>query len=394
MQASTGNDVVFSESHGNGLLAASRDPQRLAGADCMPPGNKQRDIMVVDDQPFNLELMEEVLSQQGYGVRSFARGRLALAAAAQKPPDLILLDVSMPEMDGYEVCRRLRSNAALSSIPVIFLSALGATEDKLAGFKSGGFDYVTKPFESEEVKARIETQFKIRDLQAAVERHNQELEQVVRQQVLQIAAAQMATILALAKLAESRDVATGKHLERVQMLCRLLAVEVRNCPKYAGQITDDYVNDIFHASPLHDIGKVAIPDSILLKPGALTTEEFDVMKTHTTHGAQTLEFVLEKHPANEFVRMGIEIARSHHEKWNGSGYPDKLAGDAIPLSARIMTVADVYDALRSQRCYKAAKSHEESREIILAGSGTYFDPDIVSAFCNVQESFRQVSDSL
>jgi putative two-component system response regulator len=325
-------------------------------------------------------------------VRSFPRGRLALAAAAQKPPDLILLDVSMPEMDGYEVCRRLRSNAALASIPVIFLSALGATEDKLAGFRSGGFDYVTKPFESEEVRARIETQFKIRDLQAAVERHNQELKQVVKEQVLEIAAAQMATILALAKLAESRDVATGKHLERVQVLCRLLAVEVRNCPKYSGGITDDYVNDIFHASPLHDIGKVAIPDSVLLKPGALTTDEFAVMKTHTTHGAQTLEFVLEKHPANGFVRMGIEIARSHHEKWNGSGYPGKLAGDAIPLSARIMAVADVYDALRSQRCYKEAKPHEESCDIILEGSGNSFDPAVVRAFCNVQESFRQVTE--
>jgi DNA-binding response OmpR family regulator len=171
MQASTGSEVGFTGSQSNGLLATSRDPQRLTRCDYKPPSNKQRDIMVVDDQSFNLELMEEVLSQQGYGVRSFQRGRLALAAAAQKPPDLILLDVSMPEMDGYEVCRRLRSDAAHASIPVIFLSALGATEDKLAGFRSGGFDDVTKPFESE-VRARIETQFKIRDLQAAVERHN------------------------------------------------------------------------------------------------------------------------------------------------------------------------------------------------------------------------------
>jgi putative two-component system response regulator len=352
----------------------------------MAPSENQRDIMVVDDQPVNLRLMEQVLSGQGYGVRSFPRGRLALAAAAQKPPDLILLDVTMPEMDGFEVCRRLRSDAALSAIPVIFLSALEETEDKLAAFKSGGFDYVTKPFEPEEVRARIETQLKLRDLQAAVERHNRELEQVVKQQVREIAAAQMATIFALAKLAESRDRETGRHLERVQRLCRLLATEVRKCPKYSGRITEDYVCDIFHASPLHDIGKVAIPDSILLKPGELTPEEFAIMKTHTTLGAETLEFVLEKHPANAFVRMGIEIARSHHEKWNGSGYPQGLSGDEIPLSARIMAVSDCYDALRSQRRYKKAKSHEESRDLIVRDSGNHFDPAIVSAFCDAQES--------
>ncbi|MGD1069577.1 MAG: HD domain-containing phosphohydrolase [Bryobacteraceae bacterium] len=360
----------------------------------MAAGENQRNIMVVDDQPVNLKLMEEVLSRQGYGVRSFPRGRLALAAAAQKPPDLILLDVTMPEMDGFEVCRRLRSDAALSAIPVIFLSALEETEDKLAAFRSGGFDYVTKPFEPEEIKARIETHLRLRDLQAAVERHNQELELVVERQVLEIASAQMATIFALAKLAESRDGVTGKHLERVQKLCRLLAVEVRKCSPYRAWITDDYVHDLYHASPLHDIGKVAIPDAILLKPGALTTEEFTVMQTHAALGAETLELVLERHPANGFVRMGIEIARSHHEKWNGSGYPDGLTGDEIPFSARIMAVADVYDALRSQRCYKEAQSHEESCDIIVQGSGNHFDPEVVRAFCNVREACKQVSEQL
>ena len=345
--------------------------------------------MVVDDQPANLRLMEEVLSRQGYSVCSFPRGRLALAAAVHAPPDLILLDVTMPEMDGFEVCRRLRSDAALAAIPVIFLSALGETEDKLAAFKSGGFDYVTKPFDPDEVRARIETQLKLHDLQTTVERHNRELKRVVQQQVREIAAAQMATIFALAKLAESRDQATGQHLERVQVLCNLLAMEVKKVPEYSLRMTDDFVQDIFHASPLHDIGKVAVPDSILLKPGALTPDEFAVMKTHTTVGAETLELVLEMHPANGFIRMGIEIARSHHEKWNGAGYPDGLRGDEIPLSARIMAVADVYDALRSERCYKKAKSHEESRDIIVRASGVHFDPMIAGAFCRVQESCRQ-----
>lgn len=360
----------------------------------MSLNRSKRDIMVVDDQPANLRLMEQVLRQQGYGVRSFPRGQLALLAAAQSPPDLILLDVTMPEMDGFEVCRRLRSDASLSAVPVIFLSALEGTEDKLAAFEAGGFDYVTKPFVPEEVKARIETQLRLRELQTEVERQNRGLEQLVGQQVREIAAAQMATIFALAQLADSRDNVTGKHLERVQILCRLLAAEMSACPNYLDRITEDYVHNIFCASPLHDIGKVAIPDCILLKAGELTDEEFEIMKTHTTRGAETLELVLEKHPANEFVRMGIEIARSHHEKWNGAGYPDHLAGCEIPISARIMAVADCYDALRSQRCYKEAYSHEVSQDIIVRQSGHHFDPDVVHAFCNVQEAFQQISERL
>ncbi len=359
-----------------------------------PPGQAmtRNHVMVVDDNPANLKLLDDMLRQHGYEVRSFPLGRLALAAAAEEPPDLILLDINMPEMDGFEVCRRLRSNAALSSIPVIFLSALHETKDKLAAFKSGGFDYVTKPFEPEEVQARIETQLELRELRARVERQNHHLESLVRQQVREIADGQMAIIFALAKLADSRDNETGKHLERVQRLCRLLAIEVSASPNYAGTIADGYVENIFCASPLHDIGKVAIPDTILLKAGKLTHEEFAVMKTHTTHGAKTLELVLEKHPANAFVRMGIEIARSHHEMWDGAGYPDGLAGPAIPVSARIMAVADCYDALRSRRRYKEPFSHEESRDIIVRGSGHHFEPEMVSAFCRVQESFRQVSE--
>jgi putative two-component system response regulator len=357
-------------------------------------GAGARYIMVVDDQPFNLKLMEDILVLQGYEVRSFPRGRLALAAVTENPPDLILLDVTMPEMDGFEVCRRLRSDAAFSKIPVIFLSALEDSEDKIEAFNSGGFDYVTKPFKPDELLARITTQLKLRSLQEALDRRNCELKELVQQQVQQIAAAQMATIFALAKLAESRDEATGRHLERVQMLCRLLGTELRNFPKFSGRMTDDYVNDIFLSSPLHDIGKVAIPDSILLKPGSLTPEEFAVMKRHTVFGSETLEFVLEKHPSNSFIRMGIEIARSHHEKWNGSGYPAGLIGEQIPLSARIMAVADCYDALRSQRCYKKAKSHEESRGIILGDSGSHFDSDVVLAFRNIEDACRDVVDRM
>jgi len=352
------------------------------------------DILVVDDQPANLKLMEDMLRQEGYGVRSFPRGRLALAAAAHQPPDLILLDINMPEMDGFEVCKRLKADKQLAAIPVIFLSALNETDDKVKGFRAGSVDFITKPFQFEEVQVRIATQLSLHALRARLEKQNGELGALVDLQVREIAESQMATIFALAKLAESRDNDTGKHLERVQMLCKLLAKGLGAGSKYADLVNDDYVRNIFHASPLHDIGKVAISDTILLKPGKLTTEEFAAMQTHTTLGAQTLELVREKHPGNAFITMGIEIARSHHEKWNGSGYPNGLAGAVIPVCARIMAVADCYDAMRSKRCYKEAFSHKEALDIIVQGSGQHFDPDVVRVFSDVEDEFRQLREKM
>jgi putative two-component system response regulator len=350
----------------------------------------QSNIIVVDDQPANLKLMEDMLRQEGYAVRSFPRGRLALAAAAQQPPDLILLDINMPEMDGFEVCKRLKADKLLAAIPVIFLSALNDTKDKVRGFRSGAVDFISKPFQFEEVQARIEAQLTLRELRTRLEKQNSELGDLVKLQVREIAESQMTTIFALAKLAESRDNDTGKHLERVQILCKLLATGLSACSKYGDIIDGDFVRNIFHASPLHDIGKVAIPDNILLKPGKLTAEEFAVMKTHTTLGAQTLELVRERHPGNTFVTMGIEIAQSHHEKWNGSGYPNGLAGTAIPLCARIMAIADCYDAMRSKRCYKEPFSHQECSDIIRQSSGQHFDPDLVRIFCDAEDAFRQL----
>jgi putative two-component system response regulator len=347
-------------------------------------------IMVVDDQPANLKLMEDILRPQGYKVRSFPRGKMALAEALRLPPDLILLDINMPEMTGLEVCERLQENEPLASIPVIFLTAMDQTDYKVKAFHAGGLDYLTKPVIPEEVHLRIESQLRLCKLRTGVETRNRDLENLVKLQVDEIAQSRMTTIFAMAKLAESRDAETGKHLERVQVLCRLLATETSRHSGYAATIGNDYIENIFHASPLHDIGKVAIPDSILVKPGKLALEEFDVMKTHTTIGAQTLRLVLEKHPANAFVSMGIEIALSHHEKWDGSGYPAGLAGYAIPVSARIMAIADCYDALRSRRCYKEPMSHEESRNLILREGGHHFDPSLVAVFIAIDEDFRQV----
>ena len=366
----------------------------MNGNDITPDGTTPKTILIVDDTPENLRVLLELLKQQGYKVRAAPNGKLALQAAASEPPDLILLDVMMPEMDGYEVCRRLKQDDKLREIPVVFLSALGETVDKVRAFDAGGVDYVTKPFEFAEVRARVELHLRLRRLQVQLEAHNRELQDRVEEQVREISDSQMATIVALARLAESRDKGTGKHIERVQIYCRLLASHLREHATGPDRVSEAFIENIFRASPLHDIGKVAIRDSILLKPGPLTPAEFDEMKAHTTLGAQTLEEVQKAYPKNGFVRIGIEIARSHHERWDGTGYPLGLAGTDIPLSARIMAVADSYDAARSRRFYKPALPHAECCAAIYRRSGSYLDPALVEAFRAVEDRFCGVADSL
>jgi putative two-component system response regulator len=342
--------------------------------------------MIVDDTPENLRVLVDLLREQGYTVRPIPNGRLALQAAAKGHPDLILLDIDMPDMDGYEVCRRLKEDPALADIPVLFISAFHDTEAKLKAFEFGGLDYVAKPFRFEEVNARVKTHLKLRRLQAELAEHNRDLEALVAQKVQEISASQMATIFALAKLAESRDDETGQHLERMSAYCQTLARTVVEGAAARG-IDPAFVENITHAAPLHDIGKVGIPDAILLKPGKLTADEFEIMKTHSALGATTLDSVHQRYASNAFISMGRDIARYHHEKWAGTGYPEKLSGEAIPLCARIVAVADVYDALRSKRPYKEPFSHEKARAIIKESAGSHFDPEIVAAFERVESEF-------
>ncbi len=349
-------------------------------------------IMIVDDTPANLRLLNDLLSIQGYKVFAFPSGEKALNAARQHPPDLILLDINMPQMNGYEVCTALKADRRLMQIPVIFISALDETLDKVHAFKLGGVDYVNKPFQIDELLARVETHLKVHSLQAELASININLEERVRTQVKEIAESQMATIIALANLAESRDGNTGLHLHRVQTLTRMLAGHLGRKEEYASAISPDFVNNIYFASVMHDIGKVGIPDQILFKPGPLTADEFEVMKTHSTIGSDTLQSVYEQYSKNDFIKMGIAVARHHHERWDGDGYPDHLSGDAIPLSARIMSLVDVYDALRSQRCYKKAVTAAEAREIIIGGRGSQFEPGIVDAFLEIESDFIAISE--
>jgi putative two-component system response regulator len=351
-------------------------------------------ILIVDDGPENLRVLSELLRSDGYLTRPVSNGAMALEAAAAEPPDLILLDIMMPDMDGFEVCRRLKRDARLRDVPVVFLSAIDDVADKVKAFTVGAVDYVAKPFQFPEVRMRVETHLRLRRLQLELEAKNRRLLELVSDQVREISDSQMATIFALAKLAESRDGETGRHIERVQLYCKLLAATLAEQPSYVGRIEESFIENIFLASPLHDIGKVAIRDHILLKRGELTPDEFEEMKMHTTFGAQTLEAVRTRYPRNEFLRLGIEIARCHHERWDGQGYPAGLAGPNIPLSARIMAVADSYDAARSRRCYKPALSHAECREALSARGGTYLDPDVLMAFEDVQGLFEDVANAL
>ncbi|WP_459903910.1 HD domain-containing phosphohydrolase, partial [Desulfosarcina cetonica] len=307
---------------------------------------------------------------------------------------LILLDINMPEMNGFEVCEAFKARADLQAIPIIFISAITDTEEKVRAFKSGGVDYITKPFHMEEVYARVDTHLQLHRARELMRTFNDQLKARVAEQVEEINRSQQAMIFAMAKLSHTRDDDTGLHLERVQYLCRRLASALSETDAFADVISPDYIDCIFHASPLHDLGKVGIVDAILLKPGPLTPEEFAIMKTHTTIGAATLASVHEQYPNNTFVQMGIDIAKYHHEKWDGSGYPEGLAGTAIPLSARIMALVDVYEALRARRPYKPPFSHEKSRAIILDGRGKHFDPRLVDSFAGIDGEFDAIYTSM
>ncbi len=357
---------------------------------------RKPDILIVDDTPANLRLLGGMLAKQGYKSRPVPSGALALQAIESEPPDLILLDINMPGMNGYETCERLKADARYRDIPVIFISALGETEDKLRAFSAGGVDYVSKPFQFAEVEARISTHLRIRALQRELEQHNRHLSELVAEQVREISDAQHATIFALAKVAEAKDEDTGAHLLRVRQYCRALAVHLAERNVFPGGIDKEFIEVIEWASPLHDIGKVSVPDAVLLKRGPLTPEEWSVMRTHATVGARTLESVLVSYPRNTLVKMGAEIARSHHERWDGSGYPEGLAGEAIPLAARIFTVADQYDALRSPRPYKPPFDHDRTVRILLEGDGRtmphHFDPHVLAAFREIAPEFATIWD--
>ncbi len=349
-------------------------------------------ILVVDDTPENLLLMRDLL-KDSYQIRVANGGDRALKlAASEPPPDLILLDIMMPGIDGYEVCRRLKADPLTREIPVVFLTAKSDTEDEKRGLELGAVDYITKPISPPIVLARVKLHLALKSHADFLRDKSEFLEAEVARRTREVMAIQDVTIMVMASLAETRDSDTGNHIRRTQNYVKALAQHLSTHPKFAAQLTDHHIDMLFKSAPLHDIGKVGIPDRILLKPGKLTPEEFEVMKTHTTLGFEAIQHAesqLHMHVA--FLSTAKEIALSHQEKWDGSGYPQGLAGDAIPLSARLMAVADVYDALISRRVYKAPMSHEQAVAIIEQGRGQHFDPDITDAFLALQDTFHAIA---
>lgn len=347
-------------------------------------------ILIVDDVPDNLDILYEVLKED-YEIAAAKNGQKAIELAQKLLPDLILMDIMMPEMDGFEACRQLKLNNQTDRIPLIFLTAADKLEHKKRGFELGAVDYVTKPFEIPEILARVKSHIEIKMLRDQLEQDKMLLERKVDERTREIEILKDSTILSLAAVAETRDPETGDHLLRTQRYLIALAIAMQENTNYKDVITNSYVDLLFKSSPLHDIGKVGVPDSILLKPGKLTNEEYEEMKKHTIYGLDTLKTVQQYTGDNEFIFMAQEIAYAHHEHWNGNGYPRGLEGKEIPLSGRLMAIADVYDALISERVYKAAMGHEEACEVILSGKGTQFDPEVIEAFEKVMGQFHMIS---
>jgi putative two-component system response regulator len=355
--------------------------------------DRRATVLTVDDTPANIALLNELLKGD-YRVRIATNGRKALEIAAAEPkPDLILLDIMMPEMDGYEVCRRLKADPTTRDVPVIFLTALTHTQDEQRGFELGAVDYITKPISPPVLQARVKTHLTLKQARDYLENQNEILEGLVAQRTRELALVQDATILSLASLAETRDPETGNHIRRTQNYVKTLAIQLKDHPRFRNFLTAEIIDLLFKSAPLHDIGKVGVPDGILKKPGKLTTEEFELMKLHTIYGRAAIsaaENKLDGPMEHSFLRLAREIAYAHHEKWDGNGYPEGLSGDDIPPSARLMAVADFYDALISQRVYKPAIPHEQAIAAIRSRSGSHFDPDIVEAVLVVEDEFRTI----
>jgi putative two-component system response regulator len=327
--------------------------------------------LVVDDDETSLIMVENVLNQMGYEVHAARNGRDALDILQKKSIHLVITDWEMPEMNGIELCQAIRRSDFSGYIYIIMITGRDGSRQRIEGLHAGADNFLTKPVNPAELLVCLKT----------------------AERILSLETCELA-IFALAKLAESRDTETGAHLERVQAYVRILTEHLATREKYRGVIDDDYIRLIYQTSPLHDIGKVGIPDAILLKAGKLTPDEFSVMKTHAQLGAQTLDAALRRFPNAKFLQMARSIAASHHEKVDGSGYPHQLAGEQIPLCGRIVALADVYDALTSRRVYKPAMSHAQSREIIVRDSGSHFDPEVVAAFLANETKFDEIRKRL
>ena len=353
---------------------------------------KRHTIFLVDDSSDIIALMGRLL-KDAYKIKNATDGEKALKIAfSEDPPDLILLDVVMPGMDGYEVCRLLKEDPKTARIPVIFLTAKSDVEDEKRGFELGAVDYIAKPISAPILLARIKNHILLKDSRDYLIDKNSFLEHEIVRRTQQVVEIQDVTMIAMGSLAETRDSETGNHIRRTQQYVKMLAMKLKYNPRFKLFLTDENIDLLYKSAPLHDIGKVGVPDNILLKPGKLTPKEFEIMEKHTTYGRDAIvaaENRLES--PTSFLTFAREIAYSHQEKWDGSGYPEGLSGDDIPITARLMAVADVYDALITRRVYKKPFPHELSVDMIKNGYATHFDPDVVDAFIEIEKELYGVA---
>lgn len=369
--------------------------------------DERKTILIVDDTKENLTVLSAVLGAE-FRVRVANSGERALKAVHMEPvPDLILLDVMMPEMDGYAVLKALRADVLTRDIPVIFVTAMSADEDEEFGLALGAVDYVTKPIRAAILQARVRTHLELKRARDVLANHNVYLEHEVQRRMRENELIKAISLNALAALAEKRDNETGNHLHRTQAYIEALMQRLASHPDFCSQLDPLTQELIAKAAPLHDIGKVGIPDAILLKPGRLTPAEFEIMKTHSQIGADALGDAIQRVLSREatradaqevpsrslaFLETARQIARCHHERWDGTGYPEGLKGDAIPLPGRLMAIADVYDALSCKRHYKEAFAPERVRALMVDGRGTHFDPRLLDAFLQLEDEFLAIAE--
>ena len=347
-------------------------------------------VLLVDDTEANIDILVAALDSE-YEVSVAMDGESALEAVDSEPPDIILLDIMMPEMDGYEVCRLLKSNSKTRNIPIIFLTAMSEVQNKTKGFELGAVDYITKPFEILEVKARVKTHLALTLVRRELANQNIILEEKVKERTKELSITQDVIIFSMALMAEYRDPVTGGHIKRTQNYVKALAEHLRHHEKFNNFLSNNTIELLYKSAPLHDIGKVAIRDEILLNPGKLLDEGFDKMKKHANYGGDAILAAEKKLGNTLLLRFAREIAYTHHEKWDGTGYPQGLKGDEIPISGRLMAIADVYDAYISKRSYKPPYLHEDAVKLILENKGKHFDPDMVDAFIEIENTFKAIA---
>jgi len=347
-------------------------------------------VLIVDDTEENIDILVDAFGD-AYDLSVALNGEDALEAVQEEIPDLILLDIMMPGMSGYDVCEKLKADKVTRNIPILFLSAITDSASKTKSFELGAMDYITKPFELSEVKARVQVHLELKFAREFLRNQNEVLEELVESRTKEVQKTRAATIYTLAALAETRDPETGSHIKRTQWYMLYLAEHLSNLPKYKDVLTPDYVKLLFESAPLHDIGKVGVSDAILLKPGKLNDDEFEEMKRHTMYGRDALIVAEKELGENSFLRLAREIAYYHHERWDGTGYPLGLSKSDIPLSGRIMALADVYDALISARVYKPPLTHEVAKRIIIEAKGAHFDPEVVDAFLEIEQKFLEIA---